>query len=82
MKKIFLLAAIVTVSLVAIVKVNSIEKLEECLEANVEALAGKESGGHCTGPKRTDHWLGRIYCHCENDEACSDKYGCQLLVMR
>lgn len=77
MKKIFLLAAIVTASLVAIVKVNSIEKLEECLEANVEALADKESGGYCTGPKVTDHYAGRIYCHCENDEACSDHYGCQ-----
>ena len=50
--------------------------MDEQFEANVGALAESEDGGACTGPKQTDHWLGRIYCHATNTNPCSDNYGC------
>lgn len=77
MKKISICIAITAISLVAAVAMSSIQELDECFEANVEALARGESSGRCTGPKQMDHWLGRIYCHSENSEDCSDRHGCQ-----
>lgn len=77
MKKISICIAIISVFLVTALTMSSIRQLDECFEANVEALARGENGGHCTGPKAMDHWLGRIYCHSENSADCSDNHGCR-----
>ena len=77
MKKICICVAFTAVSLVTAATINNIRQLDDCFEANVEALARGENGGTCTGPKKMDHWIGRIYCHSENSAACSDNYGCQ-----
>lgn len=76
MKKVLISFAVLAVSAAAIIAVNANNRMDEQFEANVEALAESENGGACTGPKETDHWLGRIYCHSTNANPCSDNYGC------
>ena len=51
MKKICICVAFTAVSLVTAVTINNIRQLDDCFEANVEALARGENGGTCTGPK-------------------------------
>lgn len=79
MKKRMLLAAgavlvAATVSAFVYVK-NESSSMDGLFNANVEALAGNESGTGCTGPKK-ENLAGHIFCRCENTASCRDMYNC------
>jgi hypothetical protein len=62
------------------INANSKSELSALMIENLEALSQNETGGGsgpaCTGPKETDHWGGRPYCHSSNEYPCKDETGC------
>lgn len=76
-KKFFFAAVALVMSAATAVGYKAYDKgnMSEFMMANIEALSENESRT-CTGPKQNDN--GTVYCRCENDMACGDKYGCKL----
>ncbi|MDR1699911.1 MAG: NVEALA domain-containing protein [Lachnoclostridium sp.] len=70
------IAAAITTT-ISTINATTTPELSDLMVKNLEALTQNESGSSsCTGKKETDHWFGRPYCHCENQEPCRDETGC------
>jgi len=80
MKKIFL-GGIAATAIAAAVTLNMNisakgDNFSDTFLANVEALAGNETGSRCTGPKVESSNGMMFYCRSENSYPCGDNHGC------